>query len=264
MNFRVRNQGDVNLNHAQSSGNDPTEQIDDKKASTNAPRRSERLSMARGAAAGLKQVVGKSVDHNPAKMDELNIRNQDKKRKSAPSDSVPEERNATAAATSQNDGPGRQNIRHRNVPEVLPPHLQVARKASRRLTDEFDDIPTKRPRHINFLIRQKQYRDGYPQEHHNLSLTNFEPTKYTSGFSPYDVSIRGDVLQSPEYVSDIFQRLYHSEVSSRQQYDIHCHLDDSNANLIHDHPFCFIDIKRPRLLHAQSALHNCIHARYIS
>jgi hypothetical protein len=175
--------------------------------------------MARKATTESTKTLGKAIALEQAKIDELNIRNQDKKPErsnSAPSDEIPKEGN-TAEPPPQNTEEVRQNIRHRNLPEVLPPHLQVTRKASRRLTDEFDDVPTKRARHISFLIRQKQHRDGRPQEHHNLSLTNFEPTKYTSGFSPYDVSIRGDVLQSPEYVSDIFQRLYHSEVRSWRQ-----------------------------------------------
>jgi Cyclin, N-terminal domain/Cyclin, C-terminal domain len=57
--------------------------------------------------------------------------------------------------------------------------------------------------------------EGLPQEHHNLVLANFDPTRYTSGLSVFDVANQGDILQSPDYVSDIFQRLYHSEV--RQQ-----------------------------------------------
>jgi hypothetical protein len=55
--------------------------------------------------------------------------------------------------------------------------------------------------------------EGLPQEHHNLAPTHFEPTKYTAGISPHDVLSQGNVLQTPEYVSDIFQRLYNSEVS---------------------------------------------------
>ena len=170
----------------------------DGKASKNAPRRSERLSLARGATEA-REVVVKAVVHDHAKMDELNQRNQDIK---------PVKKNST-------EEQGRQNIRNRSVQEVLPPHLQVIRKASRRLSDDFDNVPIKRARQINHIVR-KQNREGRPQEHHNLSLENFEPTNYTFGFSPYDVSIRNDVLQSPEYVSDIFQRLYHSEVRSKR------------------------------------------------
>ena len=223
-------QGDVqpNLNRARSSVDNRTEKTDDKK---NAPRRSERLSMAREAATESKQTLGKSLALEQAKRDELNKRNQDKKpvqRSSAPPDEESAERNELPA---QKNGEGRQNVRHRTIPEVLPSHLKVTRKASRRLSDEFDDIPTKRARHINFLIRQKQHCDCRPQEHHNLSLTNFEPTKYTSGFSPYDSSIRGDVLQSPEYVSDIFQRLYHSEVSSLRMRNVQLICHNSNVNL---------------------------------
>jgi hypothetical protein len=54
--------------------------------------------------------------------------------------------------------------------------------------------------------------EGLPQKNHNLVLSDFNPTKYTSGLSVFDIVHQGDILQSPEYVSDIFQRLYHSEV----------------------------------------------------
>ena len=203
--------------------------------------------MARNAAATeSEKVVDKAVVHDQAKIDKLNQRNQDVK---------PARKNAT-------EGQGRQNIHNRNnVQVVLPPHLHVPRKASRRLSDEFDIVPTKRARNITHIIRKKQNRDGRPQEHHNLSLTNFEPTKYTFGFSPYDVSIRGDVLQSPEYVSDIFQRLYHSEVRT-----IRFWIGPSSFDVAsYEFPFfCFKDIKRPDMLHAQSELYYGIYARNTS
>ena len=192
--------------------------------------------MAKESALESKQTLGKTIAVEQAKMDELNVRNQDKKpvrKNSTTSDVLPEGGNTIE---SQNTGPERLNIRHRHLPEVIPPNLLVARKASRRLSDEFDDVPTKRARHVSLLIRHKQQRDGRPQEHHNLSLTNFEPTKYTSGFSPYDVSIRGDVLQSPEYVSDIFQRLYHSEVRALLDFVVeilHHILNDILINIFH-------------------------------
>jgi len=47
---------------------------------------------------------------------------------------------------------------------------------------------------------------------HNLVLPHLDPGKYTRGLSVYDVPNRGNVLESPEYVCDIFQRLYHAEV----------------------------------------------------
>ena len=181
--------------------NNPSAQIDDIKQSTTTgnpppPRRSERLSIARGVTTASQSAVGKS--HEPNKLDVWNERNQDIK-----------------PVRANEAGPTRQNIRHRIVPEVLPSRLPGARKASRRLSDEFDDVPTKRTRLNNVnhvVIRSQPNHDGRPQEHHNLHLTDFQPTKFTCGFSPYDVSSRGDVLKSPEYVSDIFQRLYHSEV----------------------------------------------------
>jgi hypothetical protein len=43
-------------------------------------------------------------------------------------------------------------------------------------------------------------------------FTSFDASKYTSGVSPYDRRHQHDVLQCPKYVTDIFQRLYDSEV----------------------------------------------------
>jgi len=49
--------------------------------------------------------------------------------------------------------------------------------------------------------------------HHNLVVTPFDPSKFTVGHSAYDTPVQGQELYAPEYISDIFQRLYHAEVS---------------------------------------------------
>lgn len=67
-------------------------------------------------------------------------------------------------------------------------------------------------------------RDGLPQEHHNLALAHFEANKYTIGISHYDRPNQGNVFQTPEYVSDIFQRLYHSEVSMHPTWLFRCYV----------------------------------------
>lgn len=41
----------------------------------------------------------------------------------------------------------------------------------------------------------------------------FDSSKYTVGFSNHDKCMKGNVLQAPEYVCDIFQRLSKIEVS---------------------------------------------------
>lgn len=43
----------------------------------------------------------------------------------------------------------------------------------------------------------------------------FDLTEYTEGFSKHDKCSRGNALQVPEYVCDIFQRLFLIEVSNR-------------------------------------------------
>ena len=47
---------------------------------------------------------------------------------------------------------------------------------------------------------------------HGLAMTPFDPTKFTVGLSAYDAPYQDNVLLAPEYCSDIFQRLYNSEV----------------------------------------------------
>jgi hypothetical protein len=64
--------------------------------------------------------------------------------------------------------------------------------------------PTQRRTCIDFLS----------DAHHNLVLKPFDATKLTLGISPYDQANCGKILQSPEYVTDIFQRLYDCEVGA--------------------------------------------------
>jgi hypothetical protein len=48
---------------------------------------------------------------------------------------------------------------------------------------------------------------------HGLVRTPFDDSKYTPGISRYDLETRDDVQEVPDYVTDIFQRLYDAEVS---------------------------------------------------
>ncbi|GAX11089.1 cyclin A [Fistulifera solaris] len=57
---------------------------------------------------------------------------------------------------------------------------------------------------------------GDETDHHTTTFdmnvsSPFDCSKYTLGFSRHDKSTRGDVLQAPEYVCDIFQRLFKIE-----------------------------------------------------
>jgi hypothetical protein len=139
--------------------------------------------------------------------------------------------------------------RRRKLQDMSP---GLVRPASRRLDDEFEEIPSKRVR-CNFNDVSLVQGDGRSQEHHNLLLTNFEATKYTAGFSPYDISNRGDVLQSPEYVSDIFQRLYQSEVGAMRKIPIFVHaLPNLNIS------FSSTVSNGSAMLHAQSTMRNTL------
>jgi hypothetical protein len=50
---------------------------------------------------------------------------------------------------------------------------------------------------------------------YNLAPSTFDPSKLTVGISPYDDSSQGNVLAVSDYVTDIYQRLYHREVRAR-------------------------------------------------
>jgi hypothetical protein len=167
------------------------------------PRRSGRLSVAREAAA--------EAQHESTQCSAVGVINNQHPENPTVGSRMPKERSSETIVPSKKPTKQERQIKRPRSLGVMSPHLHVAKKTSRRLDDEFEDIPTIRDR-SNYCKNKDDQREGLSQEHYNLALTNFEPTKYTSGFSPYDVSNRGDVLQSPEYVSDIFQRLFHSEV----------------------------------------------------
>jgi Cyclin, N-terminal domain/Cyclin, C-terminal domain len=48
--------------------------------------------------------------------------------------------------------------------------------------------------------------------HHNMVQTPFDPSKFTLGLSVHDTPSKGNILAVPEYVADIYQRLYVEEV----------------------------------------------------
>ena len=51
------------------------------------------------------------------------------------------------------------------------------------------------------------------QTNYELVRTPFDGSKFTLGISPYDEAAKDDVLEVSNYATDIFQRLYHAEVS---------------------------------------------------
>jgi hypothetical protein len=52
---------------------------------------------------------------------------------------------------------------------------------------------------------------GAQENNHSMVCQPFDATKYTIGISVYDSSSVDDVLQAPDYASDIFHRLFHEE-----------------------------------------------------
>jgi hypothetical protein len=208
--FLHRLQGDLqpNLSQTRPSLQQPLVDIQTRKA----PRRSERLSLARG----MTTETINATESSTSASDPIDFPQGAKRvrSKSEPSNSKPTLKSTETLVEirpSTMTTKARKISRPSSMDDIPPQNLQVTRKASLTHSDDSNAAPAKRSRHFS-LVNRKQV-EAHSQEHHNLLIANFEPTKYTSGFSPYDGSIRGDVLQSPEYVSDIFQRLYHSEVS---------------------------------------------------
>ena len=73
---------------------------------------------------------------------------------------------------------------------------------------------------VNTETDESQFQTGSftdisVESNYNLVLNPFNDSLYTSGISEYDTPSKGKILEAPEYVSDIFQRLYHSEVRFR-------------------------------------------------
>jgi len=82
---------------------------------------------------------------------------------------------------------------------------------------------------INKLVGKRLDADlRLEADQHNLVRSlPFDPCKFTDGLSVYDTPSRDNVLEAPEYVSDIFQRLYHAEVRlwfrARVHASYYCH-----------------------------------------
>jgi Cyclin, N-terminal domain/Cyclin, C-terminal domain len=131
---------------------------------------------------------------------------------------------AAAVATKKRGRKSKSTSNAKNKSKMVTATSALASKApfkkrlrtsssSDSMYEDFEQQPrSKGARRGLFQTVRVKATDGQPQEHHNLVLTNFDATKYTSGLSCYDIVHKGDTLRSPEYASDIFQRLYQSEV----------------------------------------------------
>ena len=71
---------------------------------------------------------------------------------------------------------------------------------------------------------------------YGLVRTPFDDSKYTHGIAPYDLDTRNDVQEVPDYVTDIFQRLYDAEVSIGEPFSRYFsrthHILTSSPNLL--------------------------------
>lgn len=88
---------------------------------------------------------------------------------------------------------------------------QPARKVARATRSR------SRPTEASVKATPKLLVDEFMEEtNYTLVSLPFNPCKYTEGLSVYDTPSRGNVLEAPEYVTDIFQRLFDSEVGPVQ------------------------------------------------
>lgn len=95
---------------------------------------------------------------------------------------------------------------------------QPERKVARGPTKDQPKRPVTRSRSLSkdakVKCAPKLLADEFLQEvTHNLVSLPFDPCRYTNGLSVYDAPNRNDVNEAPEYVTDIFQRLFNAEVS---------------------------------------------------
>jgi hypothetical protein len=72
---------------------------------------------------------------------------------------------------------------------------------------------SKRRRTSSTSLRRSSRLTRINQEtNHNMVCSPFDSSKYTIGIAVHDIPNQGDVLQVPEYVADIYQRLFRLEV----------------------------------------------------
>lgn len=66
-------------------------------------------------------------------------------------------------------------------------------------------------------------KDSFPdfisETDYNLVRVPFDATKFTRGVAPVDIPDRENPFMATEYVTDMFQRLFHEEVSPLLAYD---------------------------------------------
>ena len=60
------------------------------------------------------------------------------------------------------------------------------------------------------------------EDNHGLQNENFYSAEYTQEISAYDEINRGKIEQVPNYVTDIYQRLYYAEVRTADPVGLAC------------------------------------------
>lgn len=92
-----------------------------------------------------------------------------------------------------------------------------------------------------------------------VPATVLDPNMYTPGIADYDLASRGNVLEVPEYVTDIYQRLYEAEVRVRPN---HCWiLLSTTVTYIWCGRIELTDSNPDASLHAQTDPNHSNHAR---
>jgi hypothetical protein len=70
----------------------------------------------------------------------------------------------------------------------------------------------RRRTHSTSLRRSSRLTRSNQETNHSMVCSPFDSSKYTIGIAVHDIPNQGDVLQVPDYVADIYQRLFRLEV----------------------------------------------------
>jgi hypothetical protein len=99
------------------------------------------------------------------------------------------------------------------IPEPAGPKAHKSSKRSRS-DDDTDLNPSGKSRREGAPKAQPRSLSGdfLDQANHTMVRLPFDASRYVPGIADHDSPNVDDVLEAPEYVSDIFQRLYFAEV----------------------------------------------------
>lgn len=123
-----------------------------------------------------------------------------------------------SSAPTEDAAPGEANTKKTAEPrersQVTNPTVKTA-KRPRSKSDCDINLPPKVARTVHSCGATRPV-ETTPVTNYNMDVSPFDSCRFTAGISPFDSQHRDNVLEAPEYVADILQRLYRAEVSLRE------------------------------------------------